>query len=242
MPAAFASPPVIASDRCVPGHAVQQAQVEVAEPRPLVGVVADLDRGRFVDLDQRAAGLGEVADDAVEGVAGAQRRIAADRAGCTARGGRALTARSVSAAVARHASSGSSPDREAAIGDRVETGRLLGADDRLEERLGRRALGQRRARQRAEERREHVARARPPDDGRTLGPDALHPERRLDVLLVQVPEDDQREDRDGETVGEAVVGDPDEERVEQPEDREEMREQPAPRLGRPERERGDDRT
>ena len=144
IPAVSALPPVIASERWVPVDAIEQAPMRLAEERPCRGVGADRDGGRLVDLDERAAGGGELAEDRVEATRRARRTVGAPRrrarrvyGPCTA----CLTERSVSAAVVRQASSGChSPNwPPSVIGSSPAA--LLGADGRLDQRLGRGAVG-----------------------------------------------------------------------------------------------------
>ena len=125
IPAVSALPPVIASERWVPVDAVEQAPMRLAEERPCRGVGTDPGRGRLVDLDERAAGRGQLAEDRVEGPACARTWPAAGCVArrCTARCTACLTERSVSAG-------GRPPGVErlplpevAAIADRVEPGR-----------------------------------------------------------------------------------------------------------------------
>ena len=124
-----------------------QRPVRIGEPRAGVGVVADRGGGRLVHLDPAASGVGQVDD------------LAADRLDRATARERALDDRLDQPAGAFR---GGAPardevlaDRPAAIGERLEPVLDLDGQGGVEHGLGRRVVGERRAWQRAEERREH---------------------------------------------------------------------------------------
>ncbi len=137
-------------------HAVQQDPVRCAEQLTLGGVVADGRRPGLVDLrpdGQPAAASSRTTALSVRA-----------RASTSAPSPRPLVYGPVTSLLDGPVGQrGGRPPGvhrpvltvQAAVGDRVEPGRLLGADGRLDERITRRALGQRRARESSEERCEH---------------------------------------------------------------------------------------
>ena len=134
----------------------------LAEQRALGGIRADRGRRGLVDLDQRAAGGGQRPEDGVacSGV-GEGRRRALGRAGIRGPGQAVRPAERLldrPLGQARRRLPGRDGVRragQAAVGQGLDAGGLLGANDGLHERPARRIRGQRRTRQRAQERGEH---------------------------------------------------------------------------------------
>ncbi len=161
IPVASALPPMIASERCGPLDAVEQATMRLAEERSAALVGPDLDGRRLVDLDQRATGRRERPEIRVEGVGGGED---------TARSSPPLAAVSGPTTSCLAALRGQAGHRqppverrpavlEPAVGYRLEAGRLLRPDGGLDQ-LEIAGIGrQRRARQRPEQRGKHGGRA-----------------------------------------------------------------------------------